>query len=105
MRDAGQTMKVLMIEDDKRIATTVKRGLEAEGFVVDATFDGVDGLWMATEGSYDVIILDLMLPGRNGFRCAATCERRATGRRSSCSRRKRGNSTKPKRWTQGPTTI
>ena len=52
-------MKVLIVEDDKKIATAVKRGLEAEGFTVDVAFDGTDGLWLATEGSYDLIVLDI----------------------------------------------
>lgn len=61
-------MKVLVVEDDKKIATALKRGLEAEGFTVEVSFDGDDGLWRATEGSYDLIVLDIMLPGRNGYR-------------------------------------
>jgi len=61
-------MKLLLVEDDKKIATSVKRGLEAEGFAVEVAFHGTDGLWMATEGSYDLIVLDIMLPGRNGYR-------------------------------------
>lgn len=60
-------MKLLLIEDDKKIATALKRGLEADGFTVEVAFDGVDGLWMATEASYEVLIVDLMLPGKNGF--------------------------------------
>lgn len=64
-------MKILLIEDDKKIATIVKRGLEAEGFTVEVTFNGSDGLWLATEGSYDLIILDIMLPGRNGYQVCA----------------------------------
>lgn len=60
-------MKVLLIEDDRKIATAVKRGLESEGFTVDVAFDGVDGLWMAQEGSFDAIVLDILLPGKNGF--------------------------------------
>jgi two-component system OmpR family response regulator len=64
-------MKVLLVEDDKKIATAVKRGLEAEGFSVEVAYDGTDGLWRATEGSYDVIVLDLMLPGHNGFQVCA----------------------------------
>jgi two-component system OmpR family response regulator len=64
-------MKLLLIEDDKKIATAVKRGLEAEGFSVEVAFDGDDGLWRATEGSYDLIVLDIMLPGRNGYRICA----------------------------------
>jgi two-component system OmpR family response regulator len=64
-------VKVLLIEDDKKIATIVKRGLEAEGFTVEVTFNGKDGLWLAQEGSYDLIILDIMLPGRNGYQVCA----------------------------------
>lgn len=56
-----------MVEDDKKLATTIKRGLEAEGFVVEVALTGPDGLWLATESSHDLIILDIMLPGRNGF--------------------------------------
>ena len=64
-------MKLLLIEDDKKIATAVKRGLEAEGYRIDVALDGTDGLWMATEGSYDLIVLDIMLPGRNGYQICA----------------------------------
>ena len=64
-------MKVLLVEDDRKIATAVKRGLEAEGFAVEVSFDGADGLWRATEGSFDLIILDIMLPGRNGYQICA----------------------------------
>ena len=64
-------MKLLVIEDDVKIATAVKRGLEAEGFTVEVVFDGSEGLWLATEGRYDLIILDIMLPGRNGYQICA----------------------------------
>ena len=63
--------KLLLIEDDARIAAAVARGLEAEGFTVQVSADGDDGLWRATEGSYDLVLLDLMLPRRNGFRVCA----------------------------------
>ena len=43
-------------------------GLEADGFAVDVALDGTDGLWMATEHEYDAIVLDIMLPGINGYR-------------------------------------
>jgi len=63
---------VLVIEDEKRVATAIKRGLEAEGFAVDAVFNGDDGLWMAREQPYDAIVLDVMLPGANGYQvCTA----------------------------------
>jgi DNA-binding response OmpR family regulator len=61
-------MKVLIVEDDRKIATAVKRGLEAEGFTVEVSFDGDDGFWRASEFAYDIIVLDIMLPGRNGYR-------------------------------------
>ena len=60
-------MKVLLVEDDRRIAASVKRGLDAEGFSVDVAFDGLEGLWKASEYHYDVLVLDLMLPGWDGF--------------------------------------
>jgi two-component system OmpR family response regulator len=60
-------MKVLLVEDDRKIATIVKRGLDYEGFSVEVSFDGSDGLWRATEYHYDALILDLMLPGCSGF--------------------------------------
>ena len=64
-------MKVLLVEDDAKIVAAVRRGLEAEGFTVSVTGDGVEGAWLATEGHYDALILDLMLPGRNGFQICA----------------------------------
>ena len=64
-------MKLLLVEDDMKIATAVKRGLEAEGFTVEVAYDGNDGLWLATEGAYDLIVLDILLPGRNGYRICA----------------------------------
>jgi two-component system, OmpR family, response regulator len=64
-------VKILLVEDDKKIATIVKRGLEAEGFTVEVAFDGTDGLWLATEGTFDLIVLDIMLPGRNGYQICA----------------------------------
>lgn len=64
--------RVLVVEDEKRVATAVKRGLEAEGFAVDVVLDGDTGLWMARENSYDVIVLDVMLPGSNGYQVCGT---------------------------------
>jgi DNA-binding response OmpR family regulator len=64
-------MKVLIVEDDRKIASAVRRGLEAEGFTVDVADDGLVGQWMAIEGGYDAVVLDLMLPGRNGFQVCA----------------------------------
>jgi two-component system, OmpR family, response regulator len=60
-------VKLLLVEDDARLAATLTRGLEATGLCVDVAGDGLDGLWMASEGDYDVVILDILLPGLNGF--------------------------------------
>jgi DNA-binding response OmpR family regulator len=64
-------MKLLLIEDDEKIATAVARGLEAEGFAVEVSHDGDDGFWRASEHGYDLIVLDIMLPRRNGYRVCA----------------------------------
>ena len=69
-------MKVLLVEDDKKIAAAVKRGLDAEGFAVEVCLDGEDGLWRATEYHYDLMILDLMLPRVSGYQiCRSLRER------------------------------
>ena len=68
-------MKVLLVEDDVKIATAIQRGLDAEGFAVEVAFDGDDGLWRATEGVVRPHVLDLMLPGRNGFQICADAAR------------------------------
>jgi DNA-binding response OmpR family regulator len=60
-------VKILIVEDDLKIAAGLRRGLEHEGFTVDVALNGDDGFWMATEGGYDVIVLDIMLPGMNGY--------------------------------------
>ena len=64
-------MKLLLVEDDIKLAAAVQRGLEAEGFTVEVATDGDEGLWRATEGTYDLVLLDIMLPGRNGYRICA----------------------------------
>ncbi|MFB6888587.1 response regulator transcription factor [Kitasatospora sp. NPDC056327] len=64
-------MRVLVVEDERRLALAIKHGLEAEGFDVDIVHDGLSGLTRATDHAYDVIILDIMLPGLNGYRVCA----------------------------------
>jgi DNA-binding response OmpR family regulator len=64
----GWPVKLLVVEDDRKIAAAVKRALESEGFTVDVANNGDDGWWMATESTYDLIVLDIMLPGRSGVR-------------------------------------
>jgi two-component system, OmpR family, response regulator len=65
-------VRVLVVEDEKRLAAGLKKGLEAEGFATDVALDGTDGLWMAREHPYDAIVLDIMLPGINGYKVCAT---------------------------------
>ncbi|MFE7121211.1 response regulator transcription factor [Streptomyces sp. NPDC057654] len=65
-------MRLLIVEDEKRLALSLAKGLTAEGFAVDAVHDGLEGLHRAREGSYDLLILDIMLPGMNGYRLCAT---------------------------------
>jgi DNA-binding response OmpR family regulator len=65
-------MRILVVEDEKRLAAGLKKGLEADGFAVDVALDGTDGLWLARENPYDVIVLDILLPGVNGFRICST---------------------------------
>jgi two-component system OmpR family response regulator len=59
-------MRILVVEDDKRVAGAVKRGLEVEGYAVDIALDGIEGQWLANETPYDALILDVMLPGLAG---------------------------------------
>ena len=65
-------MRLLVVEDERRLASGLKRGLEAEGFAADVALNGTDGLWMAREHPYDAIVLDIMLPGMNGFEVCAS---------------------------------
>jgi DNA-binding response OmpR family regulator len=65
-------MRVLIVEDEERLAAGLRNGLEAEGFAVDVALDGTDGLWMARERPHDIIVLDLMLPGVNGYTICRT---------------------------------
>jgi len=61
-------MRILVVDDEVRLADGVRRGLAAEGMAVDVAHNGIDGLWFARENRYDAIILDLMMPGMSGWR-------------------------------------
>jgi two-component system OmpR family response regulator len=60
-------MRILVVEDELKMARAIKRGLEGEGYSVDVTANGDDAVFWATENEYDTIVLDVMLPGRDGF--------------------------------------
>lgn len=65
-------MRLLVVEDEKRLAAGLRAGLEAEGFAVDVALTGTDGLSMARREPYDGIVLDIMLPGLSGFKVCST---------------------------------
>ena len=65
-------MRVLIVEDEKRLAKSIGNALEAEGFSVDIAHDGLDGLWRAREGYYAAVVLDIMLGGMNGYEICRT---------------------------------
>ncbi|WP_101789051.1 response regulator transcription factor [Nonomuraea indica] len=60
-------MRVLVVEDERRMAAALQRGLQAEGFAVDLAHDGEQGLHQARQGDYDVVVLDIMLPRLSGY--------------------------------------
>ena len=64
-------MKILVVDDEVGVTTALQRGLIAEGFEVEIAHDGEEGLWLAQTGSYQAIVLDIMLPKKNGFRVCA----------------------------------
>ncbi len=72
-------MRVLVVEDELRMAALLKRGLEEDGYAVDVARTGIDAVWQAEEFDYDAVLLDLMLPGMDGVQVCR--ELRGAGRR------------------------
>ena len=72
-------MKVLVIEDEKKIAGFVRKGLEAQGFVVEVSLNGDEGYALALSHPYDVLVLDIMLPGRDGLSILRNLRERKMG--------------------------
>lgn len=68
-------MKILVVEDDRKVAAFIRHGLEEEGHAVDVAPDGAEATLMAHVGEYDVILLDVVLPKKNGFQVAAELRR------------------------------
>jgi two-component system OmpR family response regulator len=61
------TVRILVVEDEPRMAELLARGLREEGYAVDVAHDGAEGLWLGSEQDYDAVVLDVMLPGMDGF--------------------------------------
>ena len=60
-------MRILLVEDERRLSNVVKKGLAEEGFAVDTAYDGEEGQYLAESENYDLIILDIMLPKQDGW--------------------------------------
>jgi heavy metal response regulator len=60
-------MRILVVEDEKKIASFIERGLTEQNYTVDVSYDGEEGLYLAEINPYDLLILDIMLPGKDGF--------------------------------------
>ena len=69
-------MRVLVVDDEPALLESVRRGLVDGGWSVDTATDGEDGLWKAEEGGYDVVVLDIMMPGLNGYEVVREMRRR-----------------------------
>jgi two-component system OmpR family response regulator len=76
---AGPTGKVLLVEDEAALADGVARGMKAEGFEVEIAYDGLTGLARAREDDIDVVVLDIMLPGMNGYKVCRTLREEGVG--------------------------
>ena len=74
-------MRVLVVEDDEQVAGSLQRGLRELGMAVDTVGDGLEALAAAEAAPYDVIVLDVMLPGRDGYEVSRTLRRRRVGSR------------------------
>jgi DNA-binding response OmpR family regulator len=60
-------MRILLVEDEKKVASFIKRGLKEKNYAVDVAFDGEEGMFLAQTNPYDLIILDIMLPKKDGI--------------------------------------
>ena len=69
-------MKVLLVEDEAKTAAYLRKGLEENGFVIDVATDGEEGLHLAISGTYDAVVLDVMLPSRDGWSVLSEIRRR-----------------------------
>lgn len=66
-------MRLLLVEDEEKTSSYINRAMSELGFRVDVADNGIDGLYLAQEHDYDAIILDVMLPGKDGYACSKSC--------------------------------
>ena len=97
-------VRVLVVDDEVRLAEAVARGLTAEGFDVEVVHDGLDGLWRARERDYGAIVLDLLLPGMNGYEVCRTLRDEGIWTPILMLTAKTASTTRPRRSTRAPTT-
>jgi two-component system OmpR family response regulator len=77
-------MRVLVVEDEVRLASLMRKGLRQEGVLADVAVKGEDALWMAGSSGYDVLVLDVVLPGIDGIEVCRRCAQSVCRPRSSC---------------------
>ena len=99
------TMRLLVVEDEQRLAAGLGKGLEAEGFAVDVVHNGTDGIWMARENPFDAIILDVMLPGANGYQVCRTLRNEGNWTPILILTARTASGTRWRSWTPAPTTT
>ncbi len=97
-------MRLLVVDDDRHLLLALKRGLVAEGFAVDVALDGVEAQWYAQENSYDAMVLDIMLPGLNGYELCAQLREVGDWTPILMLTAKAGSGDEPGRSTPAPTT-
>ena len=99
-------MRVLVVEDEPKMADLLARGLREEGHAADVAGSGEDALWMARAVAYDAIVLDVMLPGLDGFEhLPRAALRRRLGARADADRARRGRAIASPGSTPAPTTT
>jgi len=70
--DRGSRLRILLVEDERKVATALKQGLEAESYSVDVAYTGEEGFFLASSQKFDLVVLDVMLPGRSGIEILST---------------------------------
>ena len=99
-------MRLLLVEDDVKLLRALQRGLQREGYAVDLAQTGDEALSKARAYDYDAVVLDVMLPGKDGFAvCQELRRRRALGARPDAHRARSRARTASAAWTPAPTTT